>query len=361
MIKKCGKFYRLDIWCGKHRVRRSLRTDERALALDRAREIERELRAPRPKGLLLAEFSEKYLEWAKQTKPASVRGEEYRVAIIRDYMKSAGITTLEGITTYAVEQFRASVRARDRRVKVKEKEHEAAKSTVNRYCALLRTMINRARDWGMFEGSNPVSKIKFYREPGKVRPLSPAEVGKVIGAARRISADPQSPAQALVADLIILMLNTGLRRSEALGVRWRDWRGANIEVVGKGERRRVVPLNAQARAVIERQPRVSPFIFDMPNRHQPDNLRRTVKRIRKLSGVEHFHLHLCRHYAMTAMLAAGVDIQTAAEVLGHSRLSTSLLYAHTSPERKMRAVETIEIGIDDRQRTVDVSAQVADK
>ena len=361
MISKRGKNFWLDLWVGKRRVRRSLHTSEHALAIERARDITLELRRPKPKGTAIVDFFPTYLAWARQTKPASVRGEAYRVAIIRDYMKNAGITTLEGITTYIVEQFRASVRARDRRVKVKEKEHEAAKSTVNRYCALLRTMINRAKDWGMFEGSNPVSKVKFYREPGKVRPLSPAEVGGVIKAARRISAEPQSPAQAVVADLIILMLNTGLRRSEALGVRWRDWRGADIEVVGKGERRRVVPLNSQARAVIERQPRVSPFIFDMPNRHQPDNLRRTVKRIRKLSGVEHFHLHLCRHYAMTAMLAAGVDIQTAAEVLGHSRLSTSLLYAHTSPERKMRAVESIVIDTEDGRSTVDVSAQVAEK
>ena len=110
---------------------------------------------------------------------------------------------------------------------------------------------------------------------------------------------------------------------------------------------------AYIQAVIERQPRISPFIFDMPNRHQPDNLRRTVRRIKKLSGVEYFHLHLCRHYAMTARLAAGVDIQTGTEVLGHSRLSTSLLYAHTSPERKLRAVEAISIDTQDGHRPVD--------
>jgi hypothetical protein len=41
------------------------------------------------------------------------------------------------------------------------------------------------------------------------------------------------------------------------------------------------------------------------------------------------------------------------EVLGHSRLSTSLLYAHTSPERKLRAVEAISIDTQDGHRPVD--------
>ena len=264
---------------------------------------------------------------------------------------------MDVITPYHIEQFRAYVQTK----KIGDTKRTVGRSSSNRYLALIRTMFNRARDWEMFHGQNPVSRVKFYRETGKAHPLSPAEAVAVVKAAAKVAADPRSPAQAAVADLITLMLNTGLRRSEALGLRWRDYTGAEITIVGKQDRRRTVPLNAAARATIERQPREGIYIFSIPNRLQPDNLRRTVKRIRKLSGVEHFHLHLCRHYAMTAMLAAGVDIQTCAEILGHSRLSTSLLYAHTTPERRMRAVDAITVGPDDGHRPSDVKTEVAEK
>ena len=59
--KRHGKNFWLDIWVGKKRVRRSLRTDERALAIERARDITVELRKPKPVGTDIAEFSKKYL------------------------------------------------------------------------------------------------------------------------------------------------------------------------------------------------------------------------------------------------------------------------------------------------------------
>ena len=79
MITKHGRFYRLDIWVKGKRIRRSLGTSERALAIERARDIERELLSPRPAGVPFAEFSKKYLEWARQSKPASVRTEDCRI------------------------------------------------------------------------------------------------------------------------------------------------------------------------------------------------------------------------------------------------------------------------------------------
>lgn len=360
MLKKRGRMWWLDLWVGPKRVRRSLRTEERALAIERARDITLALRKPQPPGVVFDEFKVKYLEWAKQTKPASWRTEKYRVNIIGSWLNRAGLSTLDAITPHHLEQFRAWVMTKQ----IGHTTKVVGRSSANRYLALVRTMYNRARDWGVYEGPNPVSRVKFYRETGKAQPLSPADVRAILAAARTIAADPLSPAQAAVADLIEFLLNTGLRRSEALCLRWRDYTGTAISVVGKQDRRRTVPLNMAAQAIVERQPRDGAFVFPIPNRHQPDNLRRTVKHIRKLSGVSHFHLHLCRHYATTAMLGAGVDIQTAAEILGHTRMSTSLLYAHSSPERKTRAVEAIAAALPDTDaghRPVDAHGEVADK
>lgn len=117
-------------------------------------------------------------------------------------------------------------------------------------------------------------------------------------------------------------------------------KGDEIKVHGKGDRARIVPLNQAATAIIGRQPRKTEFIFDIPNRTQPDPLRRTVLQVQKLTGIP-FHFHLLRHFFATSLLERGVDIVTISAILGHSKMMTSLLYSHTDKEKKKAAVGKI--------------------
>jgi len=65
MIKKHGPHYWLDIRVNGRRIRRSLKTGERALAIERARDISREIQKEYArKDIRISEFSAKYLEWA---------------------------------------------------------------------------------------------------------------------------------------------------------------------------------------------------------------------------------------------------------------------------------------------------------
>lgn len=345
MIKKCGKFYRLDIWCGKHRVRRSLRTDERALALDRAREIERELRTPKPKGLLLAEFIPKYLEWAKQTKPSSEGTEKYRMPVIKSWFNNAGILTLEGITAYHVEQFRTYVMTRH----VGHTDKTIGRTTANRYLALIRSMFNKAKDWGEFTGDNPVSRVKFYREGTKIRPLTEAEVTAILAATDALAARKHAtPLQREAPALFRFILNTGLRKSEALMLRWADIGDDAITVKGKGGKVRTIPLNSEAAEIFKKRQRLSQFVFDIPGRMSGSLLRRLTATISKNAGVA-FHVHLLRHHFCSKLLAAGVDVVTISQLAGHSAFMTTLLYAHSNPGLMRRAVDTLP-----RHRLADV-------
>jgi integrase len=327
----------LDIWCGKKRVRRSLHTSEHALAIERARDITVELRRPRPAGTPITEFTKTYLEWAKQTKPASCGTEKYRVAIIRLWFNNAGILTLSAITAQSVEQFRAYVMTRP----VGHGDKKVGRTTANRYLALLRTMLNKAADWGMFEGRNPVSKVKFYREGAKVRPLTEDEVGRVLEAAREISASKHtSPTGRAIYDICRVVLNTGLRRSEVLNLRWADVGDDELQIRGKGGKVRMIPLNAEARSIIGRQYRAGSFVFAVPNRNASGVLRRVTETIARKTQV-HFHIHLLRHSFASRLLAAGVDVVTIGDILGHSAHMTTLLYAHSSPARKRQAVDML--------------------
>jgi Phage integrase family len=69
-------------------------------------------------------------------------------------------------------------------------------------------------------------------------------------------------------------------------------------------------------------------------------LRHTFRRMRRLSG-EDFRLHRLRHTFATSLLASGVDIVTISQLLGHGRILTSLLYSHSSPERKHLAIASL--------------------
>lgn len=100
MIRKRpgSQIWWLDVWVGKKRLRRSLRTDDRALALERARDLELELRRPRSAGLQIEEFFCKYRAWARETKPASYRNEDRQLTWIAGYFTAQNVATLEEIT-----------------------------------------------------------------------------------------------------------------------------------------------------------------------------------------------------------------------------------------------------------------------
>jgi integrase len=132
-----------------------------------------------------------------------------------------------------------------------------------------------------------------------------------------------------------------MRKSEILELKWKDIKEDEIEITGKGSRRRVIPLNSSARGIIKRQPKKDEYVFDLSNRYQADLFRRTIGQIRKRTGID-FHFHLLRHYFTTRLIEKGIDFVTVGELLGHSKITTSLIYSHTDKERKKKAVSLLE-------------------
>jgi integrase len=205
-------------------------------------------------------------------------------------------------------------------------------------------MFNKARDWGEFSGENPVSRVKFFREGGKVRPLSEADIATVLDAAQAISADKfTSPMGRALYDVCRLVLNTGLRRSEALNLRWVDIIDDELRIRGKGGKVRMVPLNAEARRIITGRARLTPYLFDVPNRNSSDVMRRVSETVARRTKAP-FHIHLLRHAFASRLLAAGVDVVTISHILGHSAVMTALLYTHSNPKLMREAVTKLGHG-----------------
>jgi len=349
-IYKRGKFYWIDFYHQGKRRRQSLKTDKLLEAKDQARQIEEAL-SRQGAGPLLSDFAETYFAWARSTKPASAPREKQRFDKIMAFLKAEGILTLPAVTPLVAEKLRAKLLEEGLSKATKDQPARGlSRTTVNRYLQLLRGMFYRAADWGLYAGQNPLRKVKFFREDPLVRVPSAVEVSRIREAARQISAKPHSKLQAAFSALVELALNTGMRKSEILNLKWKDIKDGEAYVQGKGDRVRKVPLNRAALAVIEAQGRAGEFVFNVPNRRQPDLLRRTVLMAGRLAGVT-WHFHLLRHRLASDLLERGVDVVTIAAILGHARPSTTLIYSHTSRERKRAAVDLLDVCPEDKPQT----------
>ena len=115
--------------------------------------------------------------------------------------------------------------------------------TVNRYMGFLRRVLNKAVRDGKL-ASNPVSRIKMFREPaGKTRFLSPEEEGTLCG---KIGAS--------YAGWVRLAILTGMRQMEQFSLRWEHVdleRGVLTLPTTKAGRVQYVRLNEEAKRLIQ--------------------------------------------------------------------------------------------------------------
>jgi integrase/recombinase XerC len=142
--------------------------------------------------------------------------------------------------------------------------------------------------------------------------------------------------------LFEILYGSGLRVSEAVGLDLEavDLKQGWIRVLGKGSKERTIPLGEPARHAIEEMLRDhSPSGSPTPNSPLFVNFRGTRLSSRSVARILSKHLvrifstknlspHGLRHSFATHLLAAGADLRTIQEMLGHARLSTTQRYTH---------------------------------
>ena len=167
--------------------------------------------------------------------------------------------------------------------------------------------------------------------------------------------------------LVLLAIQTGLRRSELLGLQWRDVdfdtgtlsvqraliklpSGEMVLTQPKTGRGRVVVLPVESVLALrshEELQQVGPqengnFIFchSSGSPLHPDLVTQTVKRLVTKAGVDGLRLHDLRHTHASLMLSQGVHLKIVSERLGHSSIGiTGDLYSHVLPTVQQEAVE----------------------
>ncbi len=179
--------------------------------------------------------------------------------------------------------------------------------------------------------------LKLVASPRARRPLPRA---LNVGDARQIVAAIGEQSGVMAARdtaLMALLYGAGLRIAEALSLNLRDVpiQGAPLLVCGKGGKQRLVPLLTSVRAAIDvwrrqhptPQPDAPLFVGVHGKRLNPGVVQRHLRHFRRLHGLpEHATPHALRHSFATHLLAAGTDLRSIQEMLGHASLSTTQRY-----------------------------------
>jgi integrase len=152
--------------------------------------------------------------------------------------------------------------------------------------------------------------------------------------------------------IVLLALNTGLRRGELLALMWKDvnlktkW----LTVAGqtsKNNQTRRVPLNAEAATILEGWNRQSKgsltgsYVFASSKGKRMTTITTAWRSLRKLARLRNFHFHDLRHHFASRLVQSGIDLNSVRELLGHSDIKMVLRYAHLAPEGLANAVEKI--------------------
>jgi len=218
-----------------------------------------------------------------------------------------------------------------------------SKSTVSRKLTTLRSFFNFMVRKGNLK-QNPANLIPLPKKEKELPVfLSVDEVFKLIDS---IDQEGILPLRDLA--IIELLYSSGLRVSELTNIKVLDidHRENFVKVSGKGNKERVVPFGSNAREVIlqylRRRIELKPkddFLF-LNNRGSgltTRSIERIVKKYGLLSGIsKKISPHALRHTFATHLLGGGADLRSIQELLGHSSLSTTQRYTHTSIEQIMK-------------------------
>ena len=156
--------------------------------------------------------------------------------------------------------------------------------------------------------------------------------------------------------LLLLAVQTGLRVSELIGLRWQDitfGTGAHVRCQGKGRKARCTPLRKDAITALrawqreQQSPPNEPVFLNA--RGQPlsrDGVayllaKHVATAQQSCPSLERKRIapHALRHSAAMELLQSGVDCAVIALWLGHETMDTTQIYLHASLELKQRALD----------------------
>jgi len=312
---------------------------------------------------LKAFLDNRYEPWAKTHLKSAV----FQLARLRSDFKEWLDSPMDELNLFAVEGLRH-----------RWKKAGAKPRSVNRDIQRLQSVLSRAVEWHVLD-KHPLAGLKPLKtdKTGRVRFLSSDEERALRAALEKREAGlrdarkrfnewrakrGKSPLPDREGDmldhlrpLVLIALNTGLRRGELLGLTWGavNLSGKLLTVVAetaKSGHTRRVPLNSEALETLTAwyarhgSPSADTFVFPGPYGERMQRIDTSWAALVEAAGLKDFRLHDCRHHFASKLVQAGVDLYTVKELLGHSEIAMTERYSHLAPDNLRAAVERVVNG-----------------
>ena len=155
---------------------------------------------------------------------------------------------------------------------------------------------------------------------------------------------------------VVLMVATGIRVNELVGIRCEDidLAGRSVRILGKGRRERQVFLTNEWTKALTAAYLAARATLGVRHAHllfnaQHDPLSPAAMRARLVNAARDAGLaarvtpHMLRHTAATQLIEAGVDIRYIQRLLGHASLTTTQIYTHVSDRALQRVVSDADV------------------
>lgn len=223
------------------------------------------------------------------------------------------------------------------------KKQNVTDATVNRALSVLRHILFWAVDESIIQ-NNPMARVPLVAERRLKRPvMTLEEEGRLL-----------EELSDYLRDIVIVALDTGMRRGEILKQRFEDVdlsRKLLLVTSSKtaGGESREIPLTKRAQEMLEKMSCLDGLVF---TRHGKalSWIRKGFLGAIKRAKLRHFRFHDLRHTFNTRLMEAGVIADVRMALMGHSGgRSTHSLYTHVELPIKRKAISQLETWVNQQQ------------
>ena len=299
----------------------------------------KEMVIERKKGVLLSEFENKFLEFAKNNFAHYTRN-IYKL-VVREMIRIVGDLRINKYSMRHIDQYKST------------RQETLMPRSVNRELQALRSLMYLAVRWEYLK-QNPFSNVKMCRVPeSKPKFLNRTQAVHFINVIT----------EGWLRDLVFFAINTGLRRAEITHLTWDkvDFENriliiqsdANFKT--KAGKSRIVPMNKGVYDLLDGYNAIRKYdlVFNFEGKKiREDRLTKGFKRFLKFAELDtSLTFHHLRHTFASLLVQDGVSIYEVQKLLGHSTITVTEIYAHLQPNTLHKAVEKISLSVENPKQT----------
>jgi integrase len=331
-----------------------------------------ELPYQKKKAMTFEKLAEKYIKWSEENKSRAGIDDKSRY---ENHLKARfDNKRLDEISPFDLE-----------RMKSEMAKSGIAPKTISHCLGLLRAMYNKSIEWNLYQGENPVKKIKMPTvQNARDRFLSMEEAEKLLMALKRnpqIKKEYKETKDPKLHDIALLSLHTGARAGEIFNIKKQDVDFEN-ELIAlrdtKNTETRYAPMTVEVKKMLKRRienlhsndnkepsDNSNSYIFTDKDGNKINEVSNAFNRIVNDLGFnngvtdprQRVVFHTLRHTFASWLAIQGTPLYTIAKLMGHKSIAMSERYAHLSPDHKKDAVNAVVAALKKQKKATEISAE----